>query len=89
MGNFAGITRQTMYDYLKRWIDLDLIAKTTYIYQGKVIIGYKLNGNTLENAFEKAAQRINNHVEITLKYVRELQKTLKNEKLSETMKTKS
>ena len=79
MGNFAGITRQTMYDYLKRWIDLDLIAKTTYIYQGKVIIGYKLNGNTLENAFEKAAQRINNHVEITLKYVRELQKTLKNE----------
>ena len=88
MGNFAGITRQTMYDYLKRWIDLDLITKTTYIYQGKVIIGYKLNGNTLENAFEKAAQRINNHVEITLKYVRELQKTLKNEKLSDTMKTK-
>ena len=53
MGNVAGITRQTMYDYIKRWIDYDLIVKTTYIFEGKVIIGYKLNGATLENAFEK------------------------------------
>jgi hypothetical protein len=88
MGNLAGITRQTMYDYLKRWIDLDLVTKTTYIYEGKVIIGYKLNGPTLEGAFEKAAMRINNHVDTTLKYVRELQKALKNEKLSEVMKPK-
>ena len=36
MGNAAGITRQTMYDYLKRWIDLDIITKTTYIYEGKM-----------------------------------------------------
>jgi hypothetical protein len=88
MGSFAGITRQTMYDYLKRWTDLDLITKTSYIYQGKVIIGYKLNGSTLEMAFEKAGVKVKNHLEQTLKYVRELQKTIKNEKLSEKMKLK-
>jgi len=88
MGNIAGITRQTMYDYIKRWLDLDLITKTTYIYEGKVIIGYKLNGVTLENAFDKAAVKIKNHMEQTLKYVKELQNTLKKEKISETMKQK-
>ena len=31
MGNVAGITRQTMYDYIKRWIDLDLVVTTSYI----------------------------------------------------------
>ena len=88
MGNIAGITRQTMYDYIKRWIDFDLIAKTTYIYEGKVIIGYKLNGVTLENAFEKAAVKIKNHMEQTLRYVKELQNPIKKEKISETMKQK-
>ena len=88
MGAFAGITRQTMYDYLKRWTHLDLIVKTSYIYEGKVVIGYKLNGLTLENAFEKAFVKIKNHMEATQKYVRELQKTIKNEKLSHKMKQK-
>ncbi len=82
MGHFAGITRQTMYDYVRRWIELDLIVKTSYIAQNeKVIIGYKLNGNTLENAFEKARTRINNNLDLTLKIIRELQKTIKNEKI--------
>ena len=54
MAFFAGITRQTMYDYLKRWIALSLIMKTSHINNNKVIIGYKLNGTTLEQAFEKA-----------------------------------
>ena len=88
MGNVAGITRQTMYDYIKRWIDLDLITKTTYIYEGKVIIGYKLNGVTLENAFDKAAVKVKNNMDMTLKYVKELQNALKKEKISETMKQK-
>jgi len=88
MGNVAGITRQTMYDYIKRWLDLDLIAKTTYIYEGKVIIGYKLNGATLENAFDKAAVKVKNNMDLTIKYVKELQNTLKKEKISETMKQK-
>ena len=88
MGNVAGITRQTMYEYIKRWIDFDLIVKTSYIFEGKVIVGYKLNGVTLENAFEKAFMRIKNNIETTLKYVRELQNSIKKEKISETMKQK-
>ena len=82
MGLHAGITRQTMYDYLKRWVELDLISKTSYISNGKVIVGYKLNGSTLESSFEKAVQRVNNYLETSMKYVRELQKLIKNEKIS-------
>lgn len=82
MGNLAGITRQTMYEYLDRWTTLDLIVKTSYIWEGKVVIGYKLNGNTLEAAFERVLLKIKNHTEITQKYIKELQKTIKNEKLS-------
>jgi len=83
MGSFAGITRQTMYDYLKRWLELDFIIKTSYIDQdNRVVIGYKLNGNTLEQGFDKARTRINNNLDLTAKYLRELQRTLKNEKIS-------
>lgn len=88
MAVYAGITRQTMYDYLRRWIDLSLIVKTTYIKNGKVIIGYKLNGNTLENAYEKSANIIKNNMELTLKYIQELQKMLKNEKISKSQQAK-
>ena len=89
MAFFAGITRQTMYDYIKRWVELDLIVKTSYIDENnKVVIGYKLNGNTLEQAFEKARARINNNLDLTVKYIRELQKTLKNEKISKSIKDK-
>lgn len=88
MGNVAGISRQTMYEYIKRWIDYDLIEKTSYIYEGKVIIGYKLNGITLENAFEKTMVKIKNNLEQTMKYVSELQNTIKKEKISETMAKK-
>ena len=82
MGYFAGITRQTMYEYLKRWMALNIIVKTSYIKEGKVVIGYKLNGNTLEQAFQKAMQKINNNMDTTLKYIKELQRIVKNEKLS-------
>ena len=87
MGSHAGITRQTMYDYIKRWLELDLIMKTSYIdKEEKVVIGYKLNGHTLENAFEKARARVNNHMDLTLKIIRELQKTIKNEKIRQSQK---
>jgi RNase H-fold protein (predicted Holliday junction resolvase) len=88
MGLHAGITRQTMYDYLKRWLELDLISKTSYISQGKVIVGYKLNGSTLESSFEKAVQKITNHLQNSMKYVRELQKLIKNEKISASQQKK-
>jgi hypothetical protein len=88
MGIFAGITRQTMYDYLKRWLDLQLINKTSYIKDGKVIIGYKLNGSTLDSAFEKAMQMVSNNLQTTQKYVQELQKLLKNDKIRQTVSDK-
>jgi hypothetical protein len=86
MGAFAGITRQTMYDYLKRWLDLSMIVKTSYITNNKVVIGYKLNGSTLETSFEKARQQIAHNLELTSKYITELQRRIKNEKISQTQK---
>ena len=86
MGFFAGITRQTMYDYLGRWLQLGLIQKQSYINEGKVIIGYRLNGATLEHAFQKAILQVNTHMDTTSKYIGELQKLIKNEKISETQK---
>lgn len=84
MGNYAGITRQTMYDYLKRWLTIDMVVKTSYIDEAnKAVIGYKLNANTLEGAFEKAKAKINNNLELTTKYIIELQKLIKNEKISQ------
>ena len=88
MGAFAGITRQTMYDYLRRWLHLNMIVKTSYIVDNKVVIGYKLNGSTLEASFDKARQQVNNSLELTAKYVKELQKLIKNEKISQTQKEK-
>jgi len=89
MGAYAGITRQTMYDYLKRWLSLDMIIKTSYVGQDqKVVIGYKLNGNTLESAFQKAMAKINNNLNQTLSYIGELQRILKNEKISQSQKMK-
>ena len=83
MGMHAGISRQTMYEYIKRWTELDLLQKTSYIGQDqKVVVGYKLNGNTLESAFNKAKTRIMNNLDLTAKYVGELQRILKNEKIS-------
>ena len=89
MALFAGISRQTMYDYLGRWLSINLISKATYIKENKVIIGYKLNGPTLEAAFEKTQMSVRNHLELTNRYIRELQKTIKNDKISDTQKLKS
>ena len=86
MGSFAGITRQTMYDYLRRWTGLSMVAKTSYIHNGRVVIGYKLNGTTMEQAFEKAVLTIKNNLETTQKFIKELQRTIKNEKISEAQK---
>lgn len=86
MGVFAGISRQTMYDYLGRWTELGLISKTSFVSEGKVVIGYRLNGNTLEKAFEKSMQVVLNNLNDTQKLIRELQRFVKNEKISETQR---
>ncbi len=81
MGFFAGIKRQTMYDYLGRWTKLGILKKTSFVSDGKVIIGYELNGPTLEMAFKKAEYTIRNHLDESLNNIRELQNEIKKEKL--------
>lgn len=90
MAIHAGISRQTMYDYIKRWIEIDFISKTSYISsEQKVVIGYKLNGPTLDAAFGKARTRIHNNLDLTEKYIGELQKIIKNEKISRKFEEKA
>lgn len=81
MGLFAGIKRQTMYDYLHRWLDLQILKKTSFVNQGKVIIGYELNGTTLENTFRKAESVIKGHLEQSFRMIENLQNEIKKEKL--------
>ncbi len=81
MGVFAGIKRQTMYDYLRRWLDLQLLKKTSFVANGKVVIGYELNGSNLEGAFRKAETSIKNHLDYSFKIIEQLQNEIKKDKL--------
>ena len=88
MGVHAGIKRQTMYDYLRRWLDLNIVKKTSFVNEGKVVIGYELNGGTMKDAFEKAATTVKNHLEHSLVLVDKLQNEIKREKIKDSMATK-
>lgn len=81
MSAYAMIARQTMYDYLNRWLDLNILKKTSFVSNGKVIIGYELNGPTLESSFRKAETTIKNHLDYSFKLLEDLQNTVKKEKL--------
>ena len=81
MAFFAGIKRQTMYDYLHRWLDLNILKKTSFVSGGKVVIGYELNGTNLENAFRKAESKIKGHLDASFRVIAGLQKEIKKEKL--------
>lgn len=85
MGTFAGIKRQTMYDYLGRWLSLSLLKKTSFVANSKVVIGYELNGTNLESAFKKAETTIRNHLEQSLEIVKSLQNEVKKEKIRQNM----
>jgi hypothetical protein len=89
MGMFAGIKRQTMYDYLHRWLNLGILKKTSFVADGKVVIGYELNGNNLEAAFRKAESTIKNHLDDSFKLLMELQNKIKKEKISSTLNSPS
>ncbi len=82
MGLFAGIKRQTMYDYLHRWLNLGILKKTSFVSEGKVVIGYELNGNNLEGAFRKAESTVKSHLEDSFRLLGELQNQIKKEKIS-------
>ena len=86
MGNVAGIKRQTMYEYLHRWLDLSILKKTSFVSDGKVVVGYELNGANLEGAFRKAEASIRNHLEASLRIVDTLQNEIKKEKIRQGMK---
>lgn len=81
MALHAGIKRQTMYDYLGRWLKLQVLKKTSFVNAGKVVIGYELNGSNLESAFRKAEMAIRNHTEESVELVKKLQNEIKRDKL--------
>src|SRR3989344_5945251 len=81
MALHTGIKRQTMYDYLHRWLDLQILKKTSFVSSGKVIIGYELNGTNLEGAFRKAETTIKNQLDASFKLIEQLQNEIKKEKL--------
>jgi len=83
MGHFASIARQTMYDYLSRWLDLNILKKASFVASGKVVIGYELNGPTLEAAFRKAETVVKNHFDASFILIEELGREIKKRKLSE------
>ena len=89
MGVFAGIKRQTMYDYLGRWLSLNLLKKTSFVANSKVVIGYELNGTNLESAFKKAEVTVKNHLDMSLDIVRNLQNEVKKEKIRHNIPTVS
>lgn len=84
MALHAGIKRQTMYDYLKRWLDLQILKKTSFVSNGKVIIGYELNGTNLEGAFRKAEATLKAHMDASFRLIENLQNEIKKEKLRST-----
>src|SRR3989344_2256913 len=81
MALHAGIKRQTMYDYLGRWLKFNVLKKTSFVANGKVVIGYELNGTNLESAFRKAEMVIRNHNEESIEIIKRLQNEIKREKL--------
>jgi hypothetical protein len=81
MGIHAGIKRQTMYDHLNRWLLLNVLKKTSFVSDGKIITGYELNGSNPESAFKKAEYVIQSHLATTFEIIKEFQNELKKDKL--------
>lgn len=81
MALYADIKRQTMYDYLNRWLALNVLKKTSFVSSGKVVIGYELNGTNLEGAFRKAESTLKGHLDASFRIVEKLQNEIKKEKL--------
>lgn len=84
MALYADIKRQTMYDHLNRWLDLNVLKKTSFVSGGKVVIGYELNGTNLEGAFRKAEATLKAHLDASFRILDTLQNEIKKEKLRST-----
>lgn len=81
MAVYASIKRQTMYEHLARFLQFGILKKTSFVSGGRVVIGYELNGQSLEAAFRKAESAISSHVEKSFKLIETLQNELRREKL--------
>jgi len=81
MALYSNIKRQTMYDYLKRWLSLALIKKASFARGNSIIRGYELNGSNLENAFRKAETIVQQHILRSIDYINDLQNEVKKDKL--------
>ncbi|MFW6025101.1 MAG: hypothetical protein ACOCRX_02045 [Candidatus Woesearchaeota archaeon] len=86
MAYFADISRQTMYDYLPRWLNLNIIVKENVVIDGKRKSGYRLNGNTLKEAFEKSEYVVKNFLSKTKSIIEDLQSEIKREKIKRAKK---
>ena len=81
MATFSNISRQTMYDYLYRFLSLNILKKTSFISQNKLVVGYELSGNNLETSFSKAIELINEQLSTSMDIIKDLQNEIKKEKL--------
>lgn len=81
MGLIAGIARQTVYDHLGRWLFLEVLKKTSFVSNGRVVIGYELNGPTLEAALKKAEAKIQYLMKGSFDVVEQLKSKIKSEKI--------
>lgn len=81
MATYAKVSRQTMYDYLYRFLQINILKKTSYMKNNKIVTGYELSGNNLENSFSKAISIIQEQLETSIEYVKLLQNEIKKEKL--------
>jgi hypothetical protein len=63
MSIYAGIKRQTMYDYLNRWLEIRFLKKTCIGFNEK--IGYELSGASLEASFQKVQDYFQKEMNLT------------------------
>ena len=83
----SGISTGTInFSLHNKYCYIDFISKATFVANGKVVKGYKLNGNTIEDAFGKARTIISKNLNETSKMITDLQKLIKNEKIKESMR---
>lgn len=85
MAKYANISRQTFYEYLGRWVELNLIQKQNYVVMSdigkRIYNGYRLNGANLLAAVEKVNDTIQNNMNETIRITKLLQNEIKKEKL--------
>ena len=81
MAAYAGIARQTFYEYMARWLTLQVIKKTSFVADKRLTTGYELNGNNLEAAFARSKNIVEDHTQTSIEIAKGLQTEIKKEKL--------